>query len=490
MFTIFYWNKLNIDNCIHRGYENKHLLFLYIHMLFCSMNSIEVKRKSGKLERSRGCFGGVLIILAVLFPISAIAQISVICYGKQNTWIRSEGKGYVIPRPVATLLRTKGEFSQALSTELGGGTEIKEIFKNVDKSFNGQSYDCILAFPASFSYHERLQTVQLLSNKVAKVRINTISEIAALGYNHYHLTLDKTKEQYTTKVFVVLSDQAISATIADLGYLGVVEVHGSIGMRIASAPVVSQAYIDAISRVLEMLSQLPETRDYPYDEIVLSGLNDLSAIIGGLKANSRIHVPVSGFPKLVTKGLLTQGAISCGSAEAKDDLLLVATPHSSFGIVLPVDASMTEVTRVSVNAINLFQDAKESETSGGILGGDVIEMKEDLRLVPQGSFLEVVSPFTTIPSHQTIEVNLFEKPDNILVAEYTGKSVLPILRIPWNQDLSVAKKGTCFKISIDVNSNMLMEITIKDVKSAMAFKYPVNFGVKQDTPSDKYKPLR
>lgn len=435
-------------------------------------------------------------VLAVLLAAPAVAdiqslhgaEISVICYGKQNTWIRFEGKSYDIPQSVVTLLRTKGEFSQAPSAGITRDAELKDLFKHADSVFRDQSYDCILAFPASFSYQERLETVRLLGTHVAKVRISTMSEIAALGYNHYHFPLDKTKGQYTTKVFVVLGGQYVSATLAELGYLGVVEVHGSVGIHIASSPTEKQAYLDAIPRVIEMLSRLPETCEHRYDEIVVSG-DDFAAIVEGLKADPRTRTPISGYTKLVTKGLLTQSAMLHGSQETKDDLLLVATPHSSLGIVLPVDASMTRVTRVSVNAMKLLLGAKKSELPGGLLGGDVIEMKENMRLAPQGSFFEVVSAFTTIPTQKTIEIVLSEDPAHILVAEHTGKSVLAIHRVPWNKDLKVSKEGSRFEISFDIDANMLTEVIIKDIGSGKLYKHRVAFGVEQDAPADANAPL-
>ncbi len=447
---------------------------------------------------SKNWFRGLLLVLLAVLAAPVVAdiqslygpEISIICYGKQNTWIRCEGKTYDIPQPTVTLLRTNGEFSQAPCAEIARDAELKDLLRHAEGVFRDQSYDCILAFPASFSYQERLQTVRLLGTHVAKVRISTMSEIAALGYNHYHLPLDKTKEQYTTKVFVVLGGQYISATLAELGYLGVVEVHGSVGLRIAPSATETQAYLDAIPRVIEMLSRLPDTREHRYDEIVISGLDNFAPIVEGLKADPLTRTPVSQYTNLVTKGLLTQSAMLHGSKETKDDLLLVATPDSSLGILLPVDATMTRLTRVSVNAMKLLLGPKQSELPAGLLGGHVIEMKDNMTAVPQGGFFEVVSAFTTIPTRNTIEVILGEAPTQVLVAEHTGRSVLAIQSVPWTRDLKVSKGRGRFEISFDIDANMMTEVTIKDVESGTVRKHRVAFGVEQGAPADAKKRRR
>ena len=412
-------------------------------------------------KRTKIILGITVLAVVAVVDLQSLhgAEISVICYGKQNTWIRLEGKSYDIPQSVVTLLRTKGEFSQAPSAGITRDAELKDLFRHVDSVFRNQSYDCILAFPASFSYQERLQTVRLLGTHVAKVRISTMSEIAALGYNHYHLPLNKTKEQYTTKLFVVLSGQYVSATLAELGYLGVVEVHGSVGLRIASSPTEKQAYLDAIPRVMEMLSRLPETREHRYDEIVVSGPGDFAAIVEGLKAEARIRTPVSGHGKLVTKGLLTQSAMLHGSKDTEHDLLLVATPHSSLGLVLPVAASMQRLTRL------------------GYFTKETTEFREPIVYVPQDAFLEVVPPFTTIPTEKIIEIQLSETPMYFVVAERTGDTVLTIQRVPWSKDLKLSKDGNRLEISFDIDANMMTEVTIKDVGSGKLYKHRVAFGV-------------
>jgi len=444
------------------------------------------------MDRNRLC--AFLLGLTVLVAAPAVAQngeaISIICYGKGDTWVRFEGKTYDIPQSVVTLLKTKGEFSQAPRTGIPEDAELKDILRQADGSFDDQSYDCIIAFPASFSYQERLRTTRLLRSHVAKVRISTVSEIAALGYNHYHLPLDKKKDQYTTKVFVVLSGQHVSATLAELGYLGVVEVHGSVGLRTALSTSQKEEYVRTILRIREMFSRLPETRKHRYDEIVLSGLDDLAPIVKRLNANPDIKTPVSGYAKLGMKGLLTQSAMLHGSKETKDDLLLVATPHSSLGIILPIDASMTNVLRISVDARKLLLGAKESELPGGLLGGNIIEMREDMREAPPGSFFEVVPAFTTIPTQNRIEISLSKEPAHILVAEHTGKHILAIQRVPWNKDFTVSKEGSRFEISFDIDANMMMEGTIKDVRTGKVHKHRVALGVEQGAPADGDKPRR
>ena len=444
---------------------------------------------------SNTSFRGLILVLLVPLSAPALGDLgspdravpSVICYGKDNTWIRSEGEIYDIAQSVVKLLGTKGEFADASRTEIPGAADLKYLFRHADGVFRAQSYDCILAFPASFSYQERLQAVRLLGAHVGKVRISTISEIAALGYNHYHLPLDKTKEQYTSKLFVVLDGQYVSGTLAELGYLGVVEVHGSVGLRIASLTNEKQGYLDAILRVRDILSRLPETREHWYDEVVVSGLKDLAPLVEGLKGDPRTRTRVSGYTKLVAKGLLTQSAMLHGSKETKDDLLLVATPHSSLGVVLPVDASMTRVTRVSVNAMKLLRGARESELPGGLLGGGVIEMREDIRRIPQGSFFEVVRPFTTIPTQQTIEIGVSEGPAHIVVAEHTGDVLLAVQRVPWNNDLRVLKEGSRFEISFDIDANMQTQVTIKDVGTGKVYKHPVTLGIEQGPALDTDK---
>ena len=430
---------------------------------------------------NRNWFKGLLLVLMALLATPALAdiqslqgaEISIICYGTQNTWIRCAGKTYDIPQPTVTLLRTKGEFGQAPCAEIDRDAELKDVFRHADSVFRNQSYDCILAFPAYFSYQERLQTVRLLGTHVAKVRISTISEIATLGYNHYHLPLGKKKkEQYTTKLFVVLDGQYVSATLAELGYLGVVEVHGTVGLRIASSPTEKKAYLDAITRVMEILSRLPEIREHRYDEIVVSGPGDFAAIVEGLKTEARTRTLVSGHGKLVTKGLLTQSAMLHGSKDTEHDLLLVATPHSSLGLILPVAASLQPITRL------------------GYFKKEITEFREPFVFVPQDAFIEVVPPFTTIPTEKIIEIQLSETPMYFVVAERTRDTVLAIQRVPWSKDLKLSKDGNRLEISFDIDANMMTEVTIKDVGSRKLYKHRVAFGVEQGAPADADKPRR
>lgn len=414
--------------------------------------------------------------------------VSVICYSKQFTWIHSAGDVYEISQPVKKLIQTNGELTDTLPVEAREPMDVQELLHRANRYFDDETYDIILAFPAAYSLRERLRALQFLGGGATRVRISTVSEIAALGYNHYHLELDKRKEQTESRMFVVVDGEQLSITLADVGYLGVVLVEGSVGLQPTTSPPDKAAYSEAVFRGVTQLARMTNVRGQPYEQIVITGHNDVAGLFEAMKADRPAGVRISGYSKLVVKGLLTQAAMLRGSQDVKNDLLLVATPHTSVGVILPVDSESTHLTRVSFAALTLPDSPAVGAELDGPLKRDSEVPKAAIKLsaipqakiVPKASFLEVLPAFTTIPQEMKVSVIVREQPSYVIVAEHSGTTVLPIQRIPWAKEFEVMPNGSLFEFVFDIDANMATTVAIRDAKTGKSSTHKLVFGAKVD----------
>jgi hypothetical protein len=219
----------------------------------------------------------------------------------------------------------------------------------------------------------------------------------------------------------------------------------------------STAFADLAVRLMTSMPQILGTAFTSYDEIVLSGFQDAEEVAQKIRALYNAPT-VSAFEGLVDEGLLTQVAVFKGITE--DDLLLVATPQSPLGLVLDTPTNTQNVARVSVNATKMLVGANEHDLPGGISGGERFEVRSDSKTVAAKHFIEVVPPFTTIPTGKTVELRHTE-PTRLTVAEYHGAEALALDTL--ESRLLANKQGGHFEVEFDIDANMIITILIKDL---------------------------
>jgi len=333
--------------------------------------------------------------------------------------------------------------------------DLRTLFADVDAHFGPAPYDAVVAVPAGLSVSERLALGKNLGSGARRARLVIATELAVLGHQH-HRAASATPAPPARYVAIDVTAAHVSATLAEAAE-GVVESVASVGFPIEPRGDAVAARAAAVRNAWEWAMTHKEPLARAPTRVVVSegaGATGVAASLEGL-ARAR-SVALEKDDDVVLKGLFVQVGIFAGAAAFKEDLLLTATPNTSFGFILSRD--LVSPTRSDATFGRAVPQLRVSDPPVGLLGASPIALEEKGPTVPAGRYIELVRPFTTIPARASGVVPLGAGATRLTPVEFTGRAIVVLPGDPI--DLVSDRPESTYEVTFDLDADLSIDVRV------------------------------